>query len=154
MDKIGTIIGFDFGMVRIGVAIGQMITSSANPLCVLNSNGGVPNWQEVTDIFNEWQPDAIVVGLPIHMDGESQDLTKSAKRFAQRLEGRYNKKTYTVDERLTSYEAEQLLSEQPLSQKKSGKKGKRSSKGEVDMLAAKIILQSWMDQYQISNGGS
>lgn len=149
--KINTVLGFDFGLARIGVAAGQIVTSSASPLCVLKSSDGAPNWDEVTSLIDEWKPDAFVVGLPFHLDGEEQDLTKRAKRFAHRLEGRYNIKAFLQDERLTSYEAEELLLESEVLSKKLKKmSGKNRSgknvpeKGQLDMMAAVIITETWM----------
>lgn len=129
------VLGFDFGEKRIGVAIGQELTGQARGLTTLTSNNRQPDWETISRLIDDWHPDLLVVGRPLHMDGSEQEVTHLAYRFGNRLSGRYNLPVEQVDERLTSYEAEQELSEEV---------GKYT-KAEVDQRAAEKILQSWLD---------
>jgi putative Holliday junction resolvase len=132
------LLGFDFGSKQIGVAVGQVITGQARELCILKAQNGVPDWQKVEVLFKEWQPDAIVVGLPLNMDGTKSAMSERAEKFARRLNGRFNLPVHTHDERLTTYEA----------------KGQRLQQGQnsdyrerpVDALAAALLLQGWLEE--------
>jgi putative Holliday junction resolvase len=130
-----TLLAFDFGYKRIGVAVGQSVTGMASPLTTLAGRDGQPDWGEVEHIITTWQPAALVVGLPCHLDGTEQDITTEARRFARRLQNRYGLPVHLVDERLTSDEAERLMRDHP-----------RSNTADVDQIAAQIILQNWLDQ--------
>ncbi len=132
------LLGFDFGTKRIGVAVGQVITGNARALTTLRSRNKQPDWDSITALIKEWQPDAIVIGIPTHMDGTEQELTHLAKRFGNRLMGRYNLPVYPVDERLSSYEAEMALEEE----------GKQYNTSDIDSVSAQLILQSWLDQHK------
>lgn len=134
-DKPRILLGFDFGTRRIGVAVGQELTRTARELETLNSRDGGPDWQGISRLIEQWQPDALVVGLPLNADGSDHELTTRARRFGNRLKGRYNLPVFTIDERLSSVEAERQLAE----------KG-HFTKGDVDKLAARIILESWLAQ--------
>jgi putative Holliday junction resolvase len=133
------LLGFDYGTKQIGVAVGQIITGQARELCILKAQNGVPDWQKVEALLREWQPDAIVVGLPLNMDGSPSDMSERAEKFARRLHGRFNVPVHMQDERLTTYEA----------------KGQRLSQGQhgsyrdnpVDALAAALLLESWLAAY-------
>lgn len=129
-----TILGFDFGTKRIGIAIGQEVTGTANPLTTITAVKHKPNWESISKIIKEWQPDLLVVGLPVHMDGSEQAMTQAAKRFSNQLNGRYQIPIALMDERLSSNEAESILKEQ------SG----FTDKAQIDMISAQLILQSWM----------
>ena len=137
--SIKSVLGFDFGMRRIGVAIGQTITSTARPLDVLPALNGAPNWEDVSRLIEEWKPQALVVGQPLAMDGSSSDITKAAKRFGNRLNGRYHLPVYSMDERLSSREAESM--------QRDGEAQTQS----IDSIAAAIILQSWLEEYKRNN---
>ncbi len=128
------LLGFDFGEKRIGVATGQMITRSAHALLTLPANQGTPDWSRVEDLIKEWQPSALVVGIPYHMDGSEQAMTQAAERFCRRLEGRFQLPVHRADERLSSVQAETLLKE----------RGEPANK--IDAYAAEIILESWLQQ--------
>ncbi len=130
----GTVIGFDFGLRRIGVAIGQTITQTASPLAIVASKDGKPDWEHITQLFDEWQPVAIVVGLPKRLNGEEQALTQPARKFGQRLSGRYNRPVFYIDEQLSSIEAENRM------------KGKVDAKQSLDDHAAQIILENWLQE--------
>jgi len=135
-NKARTLLGFDFGTRRIGIAIGQELTATARPLTTLATRDGAPDWAAITHLIEQWQPQALVVGIPCNMDGSESELTRLASRFRNRLQGRYNLPVYSVDERLTSAEAEELLREG----------GRRFEKEAIDQVAAQLILQSWLNQ--------
>jgi len=134
-----TILGFDFGMKHMGVAIGQCLTQTARPLKPLRAKDGIPNWEELDAYFKEWPVDAIVVGIPYNMDQTPQHTTFAAKKFARRLQQRYSLPIFEVDERLTTVEAKQQLFD-------SGHyKGK--SLNHVDSTAAQLIVEDWLRSY-------
>jgi putative Holliday junction resolvase len=135
------LLGFDFGIKRIGVAVGQELTRTARELETLSSPDGGPDWKGITRLIEQWQPDALVVGLPMNADGSEHEVTRLARRFGNRLNGRYNLPVFTIDERLSSVEAERILSEEQ----------GRFEKEEVDRLAARIILESWLAQQPDNN---
>ena len=110
--RIKSLMAFDFGTQRIGIAIGQRITAGAQPLNPIKARDGIPDWDGLQRLIDEWQPDAFVVGLPLNMDGSDSDMSRRANKFARRLEGRYHRPAYTHDERLTSYEAKGIVIEQ------------------------------------------
>jgi len=129
------LLAFDFGDRSIGVAYGQAITGSARPVSALKATNGQPNWDEVAKLLKTWQPDALVVGCPLNMDGSEQQLTLRARKFAKRLHGRFAIPVEMVDERLSTVEARARLFEQ------GGYKA--LEKGAVDNASAVIILESW-----------
>ncbi|WPC04877.1 Holliday junction resolvase RuvX [Pseudomonas benzenivorans] len=133
------LLGFDYGSKQIGVAVGQAITGQARELCVLKAQNGVPDWQKVEALLREWQPDALVVGLPLNMDGTPSEMSARAEKFARRLNGRFNLQVFTHDERLTTYAAkgERLL------QGQSGGYRERP----VDALAAALLLEGWLAEH-------
>lgn len=130
-----TVIAFDFGTKKIGVAIGQSITCSASSLPTLKAKDGVPDWQQVTRLLQQWQPDLAVVGLPLNMDDSENELTTRAKKFANRINGRFRLPVELMDERLSTREAKALALEM-------GHKG-NFKENPVDSLAARLILESW-----------
>ena len=121
---------FDFGTRRIGVAYGQSVTGTAQPLQTLAARDGIPDWQEIEKRVKQWQPGAFVVGLPYNMDDSESELLLRARKFGQRLEGRLHRPCYGMDERLSSFEARGLLL-------------RRESDAQLDSLAAQLILESW-----------
>lgn len=134
-----TMLSFDFGTKSIGVAIGQQLTGTARPLSALKANDGVPDWNKIEALLKEWQPDRVVVGLPLNMDGTEQPLTARARKFANRLHGRFGVQIELHDERLSTVEARAELFERG---------GFRAlSKGSVDSLSAVIILESWFENH-------
>ncbi|WP_113907924.1 Holliday junction resolvase RuvX [Aliidiomarina celeris] len=104
-----TILAFDFGTRSIGVAIGQSLTQTASPLAALKATHGQPDWGKVELLLKEWQPHLCVVGLPLNMDGSEQELTQLARKFANRLHGRFGVEVALQDERLTTASAKQEL---------------------------------------------
>lgn len=135
-----TFLGFDFGMRNIGVAVGQNITQTAKPLTTLQSEKGVPPWQEIYDIIKTWRPYALIVGIPLNMDGTEQDITHAAREFANELYDRYKILVFTEDERLTSVEARAQLFAAGGYKKLQKKTGAES----IDSVAAQLILESWL----------
>ncbi|CEK11427.1 Holliday junction resolvase RuvX [Legionella hackeliae] len=132
----GVFLGFDFGYKRIGVAVGQQVTSTARPLTTLDAKLGVPNWDAVQKIVVEWRPEALIVGLPTRIDDSEQYTTAAARNFAQELQQRFSLPVHLVDERLSTVEARaQLFAE-------GGYRKIKQSK--VDSFAACIILQQWL----------
>jgi putative Holliday junction resolvase len=138
------ILAFDYGLKQMGVATGQTLTGSARGLCILKAHDGIPNWDEVSKLLNEWTPDLVLVGLPLNMDASESELSRLARKFARRLQGRFNANVLMVDERLTSQDAKALIREE----NNEGKKG-RTDLTKIDHLAAALILQSWLDQPEL-----
>ena len=129
-----TFLGFDFGKQRIGVAVGQTLTGTASPLTILHTVQGQPDWPRIRRLIEEWSPDALVVGLPLNMDGSEQDMTVRARRFGNQLAGRFSKAVHFADERLTTAEARNRpLAGNPVP-------------GAHDAVAAQIILECWLVQ--------
>ena len=121
--------GFDFGTGKIGVAVGQTVTRTASALAVIRARDGKPDWDQLDTLVAEWQPQLFVVGLPLNMDDSISEMAEAAKRFARRLEGRYKTPFSMMDERLTSFEARETATED-----------------EIDAIAARLILESFMNQ--------
>src|SRR3990167_5462077 len=104
-----TVLGFDFGLKRIGVAVGQTLTKTANPLAVLKAQRNEPDWKDVTTLIQSWKAEALVVGIPYNMDGSEQPLTQLSRQFVKKLRAHFSLPVYTIDERLTTIEAKQQL---------------------------------------------
>ena len=133
-----TILAFDFGLRRIGVAVGQRITDSANPLAVVANSAQGPDWPHIDRLILEWRPARIVVGLPLHADGSSSDMTKFVEQFVRDL-AKYELQIETVDERYSSLEARDLLKDE----RSMGLRG-RINKEMVDSAAATLIAERWL----------
>ncbi|ABM00677.1 Holliday junction resolvase RuvX [Shewanella amazonensis] len=134
---MSTVMGFDFGTKSIGIAVGQSITGSANPLTSIKAVDGIPNWEDIGKLINEWKPDLLVIGLPLNMDGTEQEMTQRARKFANRLNGRFGVKIATQDERLTTADAKARLFEL------GGFKA--LTKGQVDAVSAVLIVESYFE---------
>jgi putative holliday junction resolvase len=132
---VGTLLGFDYGTRKIGVAVGQTLTGTASPLETLRLVKHKPDWQRIAALIEEWRPEALVVGLPLDVDDSETDATQPALRFSRQLEGRFRLKVHLADERFTSFEARDRL----------GYKAKRLE--EYDAVAAKLILETWLDEH-------
>jgi len=132
------ILGIDFGQKRIGLAVGQTLTRAASALTTINNDGGV--WNALKTIIEEWQISQIVLGLPLDMDGEDQEITRQTRKFRNRLDQHTQLPIHWVDERLTSYEAERQFQSSREMQLTKAK-----DKHNIDAKAAQIILQSWLD---------
>lgn len=135
-----TLLGFDYGLKRIGVAVGQELTGTANPLETLRVPDSGIDWDAIRRLIDEWQADALVVGVPLNMDGTEHEMTLAARRFARRLQGRYGLPVYEIDERLSSVEAAHALRRRGL----RPTRGQRH--GEIDQEAAQVILQTWLNE--------
>lgn len=129
-------IAFDFGMKRIGVAVGQKLTASASPLATISAKQGVPNWQVIQSLIKTWRPAAFIVGLPTKIDDGELYTTEAARNFSQQLQVRFNLPTYLVDERLSTVEARAQLFE------KGGYR--KIQQTNIDGIAACIILEQWL----------
>lgn len=132
----GTLLCFDYGEKRIGVAVGQPVTGTATALEIVTVRHGRPDWERIAALVRDWRPQALVVGLPLTMDGARQPVTDAADRFARRLAGRFGVPVHRADERLTTMEA-----------RRQAPGGTR-----VDAEAARIILESWLAQPPPSPG--
>ena len=134
----GTVIAFDFGEQKIGVAVGETMLKLAHPLMTIDSEINETRFERIKALIQEWRPVLLVVGLPLSVDGEAHAMTKLCTRFARRLEGRFSLPVTLIDERFTSTEASQSL-------KQAGIHGKQQ-KGMIDQVAAQTILQSYFDK--------
>ena len=129
-------LGFDFGLRRLGVAVGQSITKKAMPLNTLLVNQGVPQWNHIQKLILEWHPQALIVGIPTKIDGSSQKITQSANLFIEELSSRFKLPVWGVDERFTTKAARSELFD-------AG--GYRIlAKAQIDSVAAAIILEQWL----------
>lgn len=145
-DIQGTVLAFDFGEKRIGVAMGETVLKLAHPLETIEAEKNEDKFSAIEKLLTAWRPSLLVVGLPSHLDGNSHELTHLAKKFAQRLEGRFRLPVAMVDERLSSAEAAQRLAE-------AGIRG-RAQKEFLDACAAQTILQSYFDQLKTAGNAT
>jgi putative holliday junction resolvase len=135
-----TVLSFDYGLRRIGVAVGNTLTGTAEALATIAAADGEPDWRAIDRCVAEWRPSAIVAGVPYNMSGGDTRLATAALRFADALGGRYGIEVHRVDERLTSREAEDDLRER----RRSGAKARRVRRGDVDREAARLLLLQWL----------
>jgi putative Holliday junction resolvase len=131
----GPVLGFDYGTERIGVAVGQTLTETASPLTTLDAHGRDPDWAAIDRLVKEWRPAALIIGIPRNMDGTDSEMTARASRFLRQLRARHRLPTFGVDERLTTFDAEQRLAEAGLPRDRA--------RGEIDRVAAQLILETW-----------
>ena len=128
-----TLLGFDYGTRKIGVAVGQSLTGTATPLTTLRLVQNRPDWESIRRLIEEWQPEALVVGLPFQMDDTPAEMNRKALRFARQLEGRFHLPVHMADERLTSREAWSRIGGRAMKDLES-----------IDAMAAKLILETWL----------
>lgn len=133
------VLAFDHGSQRIGLAIGQLLTQSARPLCVLAAKRGVPVWPQIKQQLEQWQPDALLVGIPRHADGSASHSTQAALQFCRQLQ-QYQLPVLTIDERLSSQEAKSRL-----------QSGSSRRAQVIDHYAAALILESWLQQPNLAH---
>lgn len=133
-----TVLAFDYGLRHIGTAIGQRLIGSSNPAGVIRARDGVPDWEAVAKLIREWQPDLILVGLPLNMDGTDSPMSDRARKFARQLNGRYGSQVEMIDERLTSFAAKQ--------QRRETQQSVDFGRDTVDAEAACIILQDFYNR--------
>ena len=134
----GTVLAFDFGTRRIGVAVGEMMLGIARPLTTITAEANEARFTAIGKLVAEWQPSSLLVGLPLSLDGEPTEMTDRCRRFARQLEARYRLPVLLVDERLSSTSADERL--------RGLGRDWRQRKATVDAEAAAIILQSHFDQ--------
>ena len=123
----GSVLGFDYGLARIGVAVGNTVTRSARPETIVKARTNVAKWSGIESLVKSWNPVAIVVGLPRHPDGTAHEVTRLAARFARQIGGRFSLPVYVVDERYSSVVVE-------------------NGENKIDDAAAAVILQQWFDE--------
>ena len=133
-----SIVAFDFGLRRIGVAVGQNITASANPIAVISNSDTGPDWQAISAILSEWRPARVIVGMPLHKDGSPSEMVKHINQFIGELK-RFSRPVETVDESYSSLEASELLK----SERTLGLRG-RINKEAIDSVAAMLIAERWL----------
>jgi putative Holliday junction resolvase len=138
--RIRSVLAFDFGLVQIGVAVGNTLLRSTQPLAILRAREGIPDWQALEQLVRDWQPDLLLVGDPLNMDGSDSELCERARKFARRLHGRLGLPVTMVDERLTSFEAKQVSREQ-------GHRGDYKRRP-IDSQAAELVLRSWLNDLE------
>ncbi len=125
-----TVLGFDFGQQRIGVAVGQTVTRTASPLQTLRARAGQPDWSAVQQLIRAWQPTKLVIGMPSTADGALHPMAAPIKRFGQRLHGRFGLPVEYIDERLSSHAAGELTG---------------GDQARTDAVAATLILETWLN---------
>ena len=133
-----TFLGFDYGSRHLGVAVGSNASGTAEPLATASMRAGIPDWAMLDRLVKDWQPTALIVGLPLNMDDSENAMTRAARKFGHRLHARYNLPVHMVDERLTSVDAKNTLVESRVPWKQR--------KAKVDKLAAQNILQAYLDE--------
>ncbi|MFV1872365.1 MAG: Holliday junction resolvase RuvX [Oleiphilus sp.] len=132
---------FDFGVKRMGVAVGTDLLKTASELPPVQAKDGIPDWRVIETLVNEWQPSGFVVGLPLNMDGSQSEMSVRANKFGKRLKGRFNKPVEMMDERLTSFEAKSIV-------KQKTQKYVDFGDHSVDGAAACLILESWFASHE------
>lgn len=133
-----TILCFDYGTKSIGVAVGSELTGSATLLPALKARDGIPDWEQIERLIKDWQPQLLLVGLPLNMDGSEQEFTTRTRKFANRLHGRFGLPISLHDERLSTADARSRL---------FAEGGYRNlSKDKIDSLSAQIIFEGWYEQ--------
>ena len=138
MSQKRTILGFDYGLKNIGVAVGQEIIGSARPLASIRADKGIPNWDDMKILIQQWPIQLLVVGLPLNMDGTEQAMTVAARLFGNQLNSIFYLPVIWHDERLSTYEA--------LNQLEIKNKFQAKHRSDVDQISAQLILQSWLNQ--------
>jgi len=133
-----TVLAFDFGTRRIGVALGNALTRIARPLTMIDREASAARFEAIASLIDEWRPDILIVGRPLHADGSEHEMTARAERFARQLSGRFGLQVTCVDERYTTLAADAELAG-------AGVRGRRR-KAARDAVAAQLILQSWFDE--------
>tara|TARA_B100001109_G_scaffold203296_1_gene170261 strand:- start:2360 stop:2752 length:393 start_codon:yes stop_codon:yes gene_type:complete len=126
------IVSFDYGEKKIGVAVGQTDTKTSSPLKIIFNKNNKVNFNEINTLLDEWKPDLILVGKPLNMDGSESEIMKKVEKFFKELKKNSNAKFEYVDERLTTFEARDIL--------------KESNKDNVDANAAKILIDNWFNR--------
>jgi putative Holliday junction resolvase len=131
----GQVMAFDFGTQKMGMATGHHLTGTASPLPLFPMKDGIPDWDKLEKIIQQWQPDTCLVGLPLNMDDSESELSMRARKFARRLKHRINKPVWMVDERLSTRDAREHLG--------NFQKNKQAKHTSADSLAAVLFIESW-----------
>lgn len=127
------LLGFDYGLKRIGVAAGQTLTHTCQPVAHVHCRDGAPDWPHIQRIIQQWRPDALIVGIPYNSDDTAHALAPRIERFARQLHGRFHLPVHLIDERLSSHEA-------------GARQRGSNSRHTVDEHAAQVILETWMSE--------
>ncbi len=138
LKREGTYLGFDFGVKKMGVAVGQTTTKTASSLETIKSLNGKPNWQRIEKLLSDWQPCGFVVGISLQLDGQDNPVTPHMRKFCRQLEARFHLPVYQQDETLSTFEAKQLLFDEV-------QVNATKLWAVQDQLAAQLILQSWLE---------
>lgn len=136
-SKKATLLAFDFGTKRIGVAVGELILKQAHPLTTIHSQSNAEKFSAIAALINEWKPKRLVVGLPLALDGSAHEMTARCTRFANQLRGRFGLPVDFAEERLSSMEAQERL--------QTACAGKNHDK--LDALAAQVILETYFEDH-------
>ena len=134
-------LAFDFGTRQIGVASGQKLLKTANPLTILRAKDGIPNWSQLQKLIDDWMPDQVLVGLPLNMNGSESQFCLRARKFGRRLHGKYGVEVAMVDERLSTFTAKD--------QYQTKNQRYKYKKILVDDIAAVLILEIWLADQSI-----
>lgn len=127
------IVAFDYGEKKIGVAVGQTETNTSSPLQIIfNNNNNKVNWNKINFLLNEWKPDLVIIGKPLNMDGTDSEIMKKVEKFVKHLKTIYDAEYEYIDERLTTFEAKEILIE--------------NKSDIVDANAAKILIDNWFNK--------
>lgn len=132
-----TVLAFDFGLRKIGVAVGNTLTKTTMPLDIIHTKNGSTPWSDIENLLEEWKPLSVIVGDPINMDDTFSEMSGKARKFAQRLHGRFSVKVLMIDERLSSFEAKSFF---------QNEFGGKTNLDNIDSFAAEIVLKSWMKE--------
>jgi len=138
--NITNVLGFDYGKKRIGIATGQTITDTAAACKTITQVDGNPDWAAIKIEIEQWKPQALIVGMPYHTDGSENKMTAMVGQFVYELEKRFQLPVFEINEALSSQQAQEIL--------KQNKKINQHNKAEIDKMAAAIIVQRWLDQYE------
>ena len=136
--RAGTLLAFDFGVKRIGVAVGEWPLAQAHPLTTIHGEANAERFAAIAALVKEWRPVSLVVGVPLSLDGTAHEMTARSIRFANQLRGRFGLPVEHAEERLSSVEAEERL--------RAGGHHPRSKRDHIDALAAQLILQCFFER--------
>ena len=135
-----TVLGFDFGKKRIGIAVGQTLTASARALATVRVQNDHPDWEAIGVLIQSWRPAHLIVGLPTQLDGGEHPLAASVQRFATELRQHYSLPVHLVDERLSSHEAAHIA----VAAGGRPRPHSQAAKETLDRIAAQVILETWL----------
>ena len=139
-----TIFCFDYGHKKIGLAVGNTCTFTANELTTLHCNNHTPDWSQLDKLIHQWQPDLLLIGLPLNLDGSVSQFSKQVRKFGKLLKTRYNLPVEYEDERLSSNEANSIINNSLGTRNKATKKQRLKR----DQIAAKLILNSYLNRHE------